>query len=496
MNSAKFGNITKDTRKSEKIDKRPALKKYAEINLYKKLEEIFYENNLLTPKGITTPTLQRTVRRVLNCSTKSAYTDKTLIDRQTGEIQSRKYALINNNCGVNILCPVCSEKRTRRIQAHYLPLIKELSKGKHMYSVTFTIENTPEFLPGYYNIKNGLRKFRVKGQKGRSGEASKIDAGIYNIEVLPGIRPGTYHIHAHSLMITNKPLDYSIYEQEEKKKIIAWYQKEFNCKPDKDALLPAVKKFITINGIETPVSKLSSEWYEATKGSGINIHVQPISGDPEAIDKSIREILKYNSKINNMETNQIYEILRDKKGLRLLDTWGKLRRKDNLEDDIIKEDHEEIEINLSAAEIDVYNNIENSYDSVNNTGLNKFVDHLIDNYDGLKKYRSDINSARAEKDKMIRGVMSMYEIFKSKEDELALRKESIKKINRINYLYHTFAKWYFKFKLKLESRGLEKVLVFYLHENDRTIMKTFMKRINLKNKKKKEELSIIKLLTC
>lgn len=491
MNSSRFGFKVRPPRalkakyaqKSEKIDKRPALKKFAENNLHKKLEEFTYDKYLLTPKGVTIPTLQRTVKRILNCSTQFASTEKTLVNMSTGESQTRKYSLMNNSCGVHLVCPVCSEKRTRRIQARYLPQIKELSKGKFMYSVTFTIKNTPTFLDGYNKLKTGLRKFRLKGQKDRNGEASKIDAGLYNIEILDGTIPGTYHIHAHSLFITNQKLDYSIYDNKKKQSIIHSYESTLNRTPDKNELLSAVKDAMLINGIMVPVSKISREWYESTQGSGINIHVKPIkNNDEKKVESAIREILKYNSKINEMNTNQIYEILRDKKGLRLFDTWGKLRTECiAIEDEIFQEDSETTKVILSEPDIEVYNKLENSFGPTKRTGLLKFVNHLKDNYEELKKYRANVNVVRAEKDKMIKNIMSNYHE-STRElvlyDELPIRKTVILEIDKINMVYHMFLKWYFKFLLKLEVRGYETLEVHFMGDAEQSIMSQFMKRIN------------------
>lgn len=491
MNSAKFGFKVrppkalkaKYAQKSKQIDKRPALKRYAENNLHKKLEEFTYEKRLLTPKGVTIPTLQRTVKRILNCSTQFASTEKTLIDTGTGEAQTRKYSLINNSCGVHLVCPVCSEKRTRRIQAKYLPQIKELSKGKFLYSVTFTIKNTSNFLDGYNRLKKGLRTFRRMGQLNRSGESAKIEAGLYNIEILEGTRPGTYHIHAHSLFITNEQLDYSIYNQKKKNEIIYSYKSILNRKPTKEELMPAAKHVINIDGVLTPVSKISNEWYKATYGTAINIHVQPIAADEASTEKSIREILKYNSKINNMETNQIYEILRDKNGLRLFDTWGKFRTESlAAEYEMFQEESETIKVILSEPEIEVYNKMENSFEPTKRTGLLKFVNHLKDNYDELKKYRAAVNSVRAEKNKLIKMRMDLYRIysqevvFRKKEDDL--KDNAINDIDKINMVYNMFLKWYFKFSLKLKVQGFETMAVHFMGEYEQSIMSQFMKRIN------------------
>ncbi len=288
------------------------------INIKNNLPDDFISEGSLYTKQI----LKDKVTKIINCSSQKAISSD--IDTNTGELITN--VLYNNSCGQYVLCPICSRTRSEKIKLNYGEAINEQIKthnSNYIYLITFTLDNRENFEHMYKDFSNAITSFMKMGQKrGKNkgpGEASKINSAIMGIEAKEGDTSGKWHVHGHMLAFCNDMLDMRIYDQEKKKKLFSFYPKRI----PKDKLDKIAMHKVLFDGEMKNVSKLSLEWYKATKGSAINIELTPINDDN--IEKQIREVIKYPTKLNKMPTDKMLDILLHKDRKRFLRVYGSLR---------------------------------------------------------------------------------------------------------------------------------------------------------------------------
>jgi hypothetical protein len=323
-------------------------------------------------------------------------------------LELRKYdggltSIHNGNfCNMPVVCAVCADRSSRKKKAIFKPRIEQAAaRFKYIYMLTMTIKDGP-VLEERLNALTGSRKrFRLFGQRrimkrmkiyqengkwyeykrgdeipeklhslevyrNDSGEWSKVRAAICSTEIVWGEDSHEIHCHDHALIFTNQMIDYRIFDEEMKRRII----KEASIVEKNgeyfaggvslskiqymQMLAPAVVEWAEdCNGVRIPVSKLSKEWIEATRGQGFNIDVHPLSyssykanpyfkGEkcesfPKWIAAQAGEVLKYNSKLaegmqkKEVTPAQYVHLIQRRGSRRLFNTYGAFRnRRDSL----------------------------------------------------------------------------------------------------------------------------------------------------------------------
>lgn len=248
-------------------------------------------------------------------------------------------------CNIPVICPICGEKVGRARREKYKDKILECAENyKYTYMITLTVKDEVSFDDSYRSLRDTARAFLMGGRlrgsyekngvtvkKFSNGEPAKIGAMLGSIEVKKGKNSGMFHTHMHCLAFTNEMLDYSIYDQEKKNKLIKDIKESCHRSPRKEELSSAIKEYAKwkyvdeygeIKNKTVPVSKFSKEWLKASKGWSINISVKVLPGDPEKIAKQSIEVLKYTSKVSDFSQEDAIELIANRKNKRLFSTYG------------------------------------------------------------------------------------------------------------------------------------------------------------------------------
>lgn len=295
--------------------------------------------------GLTRSDVSEKIDKIKSCCSvvelSASYTE---IDNVVEQVLSVTNA---NFCKQHAVCPVCADRSQNRRRARYNEAIKQqaslVKEGKrYAYILTFTIKDGESLAERLSNLKQSKLEWRKMGQKRKKtrsgGEAHKIKAGISTIEIKRGEDSGLWHVHAHELIFTDKPLDYVVYDQNIKKEL----HKKFGSKIPKDALKAAAIETATFNGEEVAVSKISKEWLKATNGESISIDVEPMYHIPknasykkqrkcaamtfeQSIAYQAKEVIKYMSKASDNTPEDMLEIIVDTYNKRMVATYGEFR---------------------------------------------------------------------------------------------------------------------------------------------------------------------------
>lgn len=423
------------------------LKNYSGENVYKKLFSVIENlpDDFLSETLYTKKILQQKAQKIYHCHDKILKSEKISINQDTGEFKKNIELLIGNFCNQFLLCPVCAKKRTEIIYHKYFAGIKkQFNKFKYSYFLTFTIENQNKFSDSWEILTDGLRKFRLMGQRrGRysglksGGESGKIKSAIGCGEIKKGEKSKLWHSHYHFIVFADDKIDYSIYDEKKKKEIIINCNENFFKQPDKNDLSIAIKERID----NIPVSKLSREWYQATDGKGINLSCIPIKNTENEINKTIREIIKYTSKVSDLSRDDMLEVLINKDKKRFLTTWGEIRKDCNLLDDsVIEIDEENLKIDYINTSI-VYNIKKSEYNNFDESE-NEMLNEMVLKKDKMSEFLSKTNKIRSFKINLLFEIKKDM-IIKGFENRTA-RIEAIKNINAIKNAYDFFVEKQFR----------------------------------------------------
>jgi len=214
------------------------------------------------------------------------------------------------------------------------PLALAAGKYKYIYMVTFTIKQQAGGLKkSLLRLKSGLRAFQQAGSMRsvswarkdgsrsirkyrRGGQWANVQAGFMSIEILSGATMGLWNTHAHALLFCEKPLDYSIYDQDKKAELHARYGRTI---PEKEL------NAITRDRIEykndagekstVPLSPITREWYDLT--GSVNVDVIPLKNPFQKsplssyeLAAACDEIVKYSTKFSpRLLENDLPEII-------------------------------------------------------------------------------------------------------------------------------------------------------------------------------------------
>ncbi|MCP4355992.1 MAG: protein rep [Proteobacteria bacterium] len=346
-----FSSLTKDNYKYKQKN-----------NIVNDLDKIDYHEAFgkywVSPQGLIVSDLIQDLEKMKKCSSNMVY------QYNVGNLKQYK-TVFSNSCGLNY-CPICAKKRRSRIMAQTFPVIKKLEGNKmvNWYMVTISEKNTKDLRGAFSSLRESWERFYKKGQKGRIGEVSKFAGYIMSMEY---VKSGAYYnVHAHIMVCCKEEnyLDYVVYGDytEEKKKygkykvppsILKKYSLALRVEDKKECGRcrfggeclgkGGVDPWKNIEHKRTKVpfcdnlksvSKIGHEWYLSTKEKGKNIDVQFLKkkGSVQRKDgtfKTIKsmgdnlsEVLKYITKITDMDSFELVLNYVDLKGLKLLSRGG------------------------------------------------------------------------------------------------------------------------------------------------------------------------------
>lgn len=300
----------------KRVEKKSELKRRND-SILQKLQDLDLEKHFspdyISQNGNTIHDFKNLIDKISHCSEQSVYKSIDSLDFETGEIETKFDLVQSHSCHCYSGCLICASNRRAEIINSVRPYLKCIDKmnGVYPYMITITIPTGEDIAEKKKELRKSWTRFMKLGQRRKSGkrdtgEASKIIGGIMAIEIKKSLIEGNYHVHGHSLIVTDKPLDYRVYDTEEKKKLIERYG--YGNIPheelDKITLKTIPITRITENGIEIEeniaVSKISEEWHRAS-GTAINFDVKPMrdryrNGHHETIEEQIYEVIKYESK--------------------------------------------------------------------------------------------------------------------------------------------------------------------------------------------------------
>lgn len=226
-------------------------------------------------------------------------------------------------CNQYTVCPICASVKRYSILKSIIPYYKQILNLKQMgklfiYEATATIAGSKDLSSDFEKLRESWKIFFDKGKKNqdkrRLGESSKIIGYIMSIEVTKNNETKKWHVHGHAILITEKKIDFTIYNQEKIKELY----KKYGFSIPKEKLDEIINE--KIDGV--PVSKLTREWFEATKGSGVNFFIKLLkpglnfSGKYVSEYQKIFETIKYVTKISElspMDVFTVWDILQNKK---------------------------------------------------------------------------------------------------------------------------------------------------------------------------------------
>jgi hypothetical protein len=245
-------------------------------------------------------------------------------------------------CRKYLVCPTCA-RRAQGVRAKvYGPKVAELYRAHPTtYFLTFTVAGRPSLAAALADLRAGFRAFVRQGQrrKGRAdprgrGEWGKVTAGLAGFEVKRG-EGGAWHPHIHCLVHTTEPLDYSVYDQDQRAALERQYGKG---NVPRAALDSAIRQRVPLQvaGEQSPrlvpVSPLSLQWYRATGGKSVNVDCRPIhEGNGHGpIEEQLKEVLKYPVAFDNDRnlwgTDDLVEIMADTHNGRYFERYGQYRK--------------------------------------------------------------------------------------------------------------------------------------------------------------------------
>lgn len=251
-----------------------------------------------------------------------------------------------HHCQNPLSCQICAKALQSKRRSRLLPKVGECAKKfPHIYKVTFTIPDGADLMESGRRLKRSLMAFRRMGQrrgpgKFSKGEWSKVKAGVMSIENKRGENSGLWHVHAHAVLFCDSPIDFSMYDQEKKKKLAEKYGRNIPRE-----LLESIRN--------SDMSKAAFEWYIAS-GGATDIDIQRLKKIPadisnpkskfysaekvqmfaqmsyvESLIYQVKECIKYDTDFNSIENPaDVITIITDCRAGRFYATFGEFRRVD------------------------------------------------------------------------------------------------------------------------------------------------------------------------
>lgn len=302
--------------------------------------------NYVSSTGLTYSDISDKIAKISKCAS-IIELKESFIEKDHSFEQVMKVAAANF-CKQHAICPICADRMQSRRRAKYKDPIKaqaaRVSAGeRHAYIVTYTIADGESLGERLEHLKESKKNFRKMGQCRQDGtrsrgEAAKIKAALSTFEIKRGTRSGLWHVHCHDLVFTNKPLDYSVYDQELKRELSFRYGRSI----PKEVLASTARQQVKFQGNTVAVSKLSEEWFRATGGDSIDISVDKVQHVPknasgkkkrmflkmsfeESVSYQAKEVLKYITKPSETNISDSLIVLNETYNKRMVATYGEFR---------------------------------------------------------------------------------------------------------------------------------------------------------------------------
>lgn len=205
-------------------------------------------------------------------------------------------------CKKHLLCPLCAIRRGAKYVQAYIPkynLVMEQNPSFKGVMLTFTIKNGENLMERVNHLRNSLSKLMeqrrsfLRGKKGYAfTEMSKVEGGVYSLELKRGKNSGLWHPHIHMACLVSDDID-----QE----------------------------------------KLRREW-KAITGDSHQVDVRDFYDD---LAKSFVEVFKYALKFSDMSLEDTYHAFEKLSHARLVSSFGCLygvKVPEDLEDGLMDED--------------------------------------------------------------------------------------------------------------------------------------------------------------
>ncbi len=376
------------------------------------LPEYFGSENFISKRGTTIPDLENKIDAFGNCCKNMTYG----VNPENWE----DYQVLEKMSCQLPFCAVCASSKRNSLLMQYHPMFKTFDKIKdlHFYMVTLSLGNNKDLSNGYNELRESFEAFNKMGQsRGNDsfsgGEMSKNIGYVMSIEYTYNPEMDNYNVHAHIIMVCNSRLDYRVYDKnsrynqelkkfikgdrpvlsdvseiflfnkfgfqlptlkrfkKDREKYLELYKFLYKNRADKEynflysyysEMLPKSEmmkyaiKFVDVDGKKMAVSKISEEWYRATKGKGITIDVREIKNSGsvrtergykkiESLSDHLVEVLKYETKLNEMPDNLVLKAYIELEGTRRIsrggiftnysrysELWGKILQDNDLED--------------------------------------------------------------------------------------------------------------------------------------------------------------------
>lgn len=461
-----------------KIEKLAELKNYSNRQLLHHLINI--RNNLQDDFLITEPlntkkTLTDKINRTCNCYTKSLKSEE--VDTDNGDMVN--FTLYENSCNNYMICSMCSKERATRLWNKYGDEIEAmaLKYPDYIYMLNFTIEDESRLNEMYLRFSKSIEDWRKMGQKrvnGRSpGESSKVKAAIMGLETKIGKNSGKNHLHGHMLAFCDSPLDYTIYTDIEKKQ--ALIDKYGYGNVPENELRKCAEKFVTYEGKEIPVSKLSLEWFKATRGKGVNIKAIPIKKNVP-IKNQCREIIKYPVKVSELTEDFVKDVLCYKEGKRFFRAYGEFIHRDFTKVSPEEEKEETVKDERPLKLYDITTLIYDREKEEYTTGTDEdeiLARELYKRKDKIIEFMAKCTLARNHKTSMFMPIkvgfaLSIEEYSKEK------RLETIKVVDAIYIAYKYYLKYLYDKILKMPHIKTYKKKLRTMNELEKYYYKTFL----------------------
>lgn len=286
---------------TEALERPQKLKRWATdlIGIVKGQESSLFDGWQFDAGSLTRDDFGRILKKMSVCG--STVELRASLDRQTGEM-GKPSVHAANFCGQHTICPYCAGRVQDRRGVRFRDAIEAAANQyPYAYMLTATIPPRESWRQDVNDLIEGWQSFRRMGQrrKGRKsnrsgGEWGKVCAGLAKVELKRGSGSGLPHCHYHSLVFTNEPLNYRVWDPKTKHLPKEQRRPMFEVPNAKGEMVPA--------------SKISAEWHAAT-GGAINFRVDPIKYRPydkakgrtyaESVFDQSREVLKYATKFDS-----------------------------------------------------------------------------------------------------------------------------------------------------------------------------------------------------
>ena len=211
----------------------------------------------------------------------------SVLEDQSGKTKVTPY----HTCKIGRLCPICAKTQANKRSLAVTKAIENLDIKRAKLIpilVTFTIKNADDFITPYKRIKKAFHKLNKRAadynrsMRSSHTEWSDVEGYVASMEVSGTIERG-FHPHYHVLALVSevKDLDYM-------------------------------------------QNRLKKEW-ESITGDSHQVDVRPINTDNNGLRDGVKEVMKYNLKLQEIPLNMMLEVQSKTKYHRFVSTGGILK---------------------------------------------------------------------------------------------------------------------------------------------------------------------------